>query len=320
MSRSATARGSHATRTGSTASRSRRRRQHVLGEVLAKGGDPHALAFPPAAHGPGAGQRVPVLTATGMICTMSDTRASMSAGGHAASNSPAVQQPDFDGVGFSSKDVRVAIEEYAGRAILFRQCDFTRAEMQDLDLTGAVFDQCRLDGAKLRECVLDRAHIIGGSCVAADFASADLNDAVFHGVELSRTRFTGALLADVRFEECRMIGADLTALRGLAVTLTIKECNLQLANFQDTDLRGADLTGSDLTEADLRGTDLRDAVFSRCRLRGADLSHTRLAGADLRGADLGEITADMLGQLRGAIISHAQAADICAALGLTVLD
>lgn len=230
------------------------------------------------------------------------------------------QQPDFDGVDFSSKDVRATIEEYEGHAILFRQCDFTRAEMQDLDLAGTVFDHCTLNGAKLRECVLDRAHIIGGSCVAADFASADLNDAIFHCVELSRARFAGALLADARFEECRMIGADLTSLRGLTVTLRIKECNLQLANFQDTDLRGADLTGSDLTEADLRGTDVRDAVFSRCRLHGIDLSHTRLDGADLRGADLGEITADMPNQLRGAVISHAQAADICVALGLTVLD
>ncbi len=251
---------------------------------------------------------------------MCDTRASRSAGEHAASNSTAAQHPDFDGVDLSSKDVRAIIEDYAGRAILFRQCDFTRAEMQDLDLTGAVFDHCTLNGAKLRECMLDRVRIIGGSCVAADFASADANDAVFHCVELSQTRFTGALLADARFEECRMIGADLTALRGLAVTLTIKDCNLQLANLQDTDLRGADLTGSDLTEADLRGTDLRDAVFSRCRLRGVDLSHTRLDRADLRGADLGAITADMPGQLRGAVISHAQAADICAALGLTVLD
>ncbi|MGH3929081.1 MAG: pentapeptide repeat-containing protein [Pseudonocardiaceae bacterium] len=251
---------------------------------------------------------------------MSDTRASMSAGGRTASNSTVVQHPDFDSVDFSSKDVRATVEEYAGRAILFRRCDFTCAEMQDLDLTGAVFDQCTLNGAELRECVLDRAHIIGGSCVAADFASADVNDAVFHCVELSQTRFTGALLADARFEECRMIGADLTALRGLAATLIMKDCNLQLANFQDTDLRGADLTGSDLTEADLRGTDLRDAVFSRCLLRGVDLAHTRLDGVDLRGADLGEITADMPHQLRGAVISHAQAADICAALGLTVLD
>lgn len=251
---------------------------------------------------------------------MSNTRASTSVDVHEVLSGTVAQQPDFDGADFSDADVRAVIEEYEGRAIMFRKCDFTLADMQDLDFTGTVFDHCALNGAKLRECVLDRARIIGGSCVAADFASADLNDAVFYRVELSQARFAGALLADVRFEGCRMIGADLTALRGLAVTLRVNDCNLQLVNFQDTDLRGADLGGSDLTEADLCGADMRDVVFSRCRLRGVDLSHTRLDGADLRGAELGEITADMSSQLRGTVISHAQAADICAALGLTVLD
>lgn len=251
---------------------------------------------------------------------MSDTKASTSAGGHEASANTGTQQPDFDGVDFSNKDARSTIKEYRDRTILFRHCDFTYAELEDLDLTGAIFDHCTLNEAKLRECVLDRARIIGGSCVATDFASTDLNDTLFYCVELSRARFTGALLADARFEECRMVGADLTALRGLAVTLGIRDCNLQLANLQGADLRGADLTGSDFTEASLRGADLRDATFSRCRLGGVDLSHSRLDGTDLRGADLGEITPDMPSQLCGAVISPAQAADICTALGLTVLD
>jgi len=92
------------------------------------------------------------------------------------------------------------------------------------------------------------------------------------------------------------------------------------AALQDAPLRGVRLCGVDLSEADLRGTDLRDADLVDCRLRDVDLSHTRVRGADLRGADLGALGGDSPRQLRGAVISTAQAADVCRALELTVLD
>lgn len=254
------------------------------------------------------------------MCIVTDMNTATTAGGRTPSKTTGTRKPDFDRVDFSGQDIRAAIADYEGRTVFFHQCDFSGTDMQDFNLADSVFDRCTLNEARLRECVLDRVRVTGGSCVAADFASADLNDAVFSGVDLTRARFTGAVLADAQFVECRMIGADLTALRGLTVTLTIKDCNLQLASLQDTNLRGTHLSGSDLTEADLRGTDLRDAVLNNCRLRQVDLSHTHLDGTDLRGADLGEITADSPRQLRGAVISHSQAVDVCAALGLIVLD
>jgi len=122
------------------------------------------------------------------------------------------------------------------------------------------------------------------------------------------------------FTGCKLVGADLTGLRGLAVTFTVTDCTLQLANLGDANLRGLRLTGTDLSEADLWGTDLRDAVFDNCRLRDTDLSHTKLHGADLRGADLGEITLDATTHLVGAVISPRQAAEICGALGITVME
>jgi len=246
--------------------------------------------------------------------------ASMSADGGSPRNGTRVREPDFDDVDFSAGDIRSVLAEYEGRAVFFRRCDFIGVDMQDLNLADAVFEACTFKEAKLRECVLDRARVMAGSWEGADLASTDLSRVVFNGVDLARTRFTGAMFDEVQFTECRMIGADLTALRGLAAAVKFQNCNLQLASFQGTKLRGAIFSGSDLTEAELRGTDLRDAVFDGCRLRHVDLSHTRLDGTDLRGADLGEITADSPRHLRGAVISHAQAVDICAALGLTVLD
>ena len=116
-------------------------------------------------------------------------------------------------------------------------------------------------------------------------------------------------------------GADPAAgsgLRGLAVSYTLDGSTLGLANLQDVLWRGVTLRGVDLSEADLRGADLRGATLLDCVLRDVDLAHTKLTGADLRGADLGGLAEDAPRTLRGAIVSEAQAADVCRALGLVV--
>ncbi|HEY2204299.1 MAG TPA: pentapeptide repeat-containing protein [Pseudonocardia sp.] len=206
----------------------------------------------------------------------------------------------------------------SGRPPTLRRCTLAEADLTGLDLSGVLFEHCVLDRATLRDCVLDRARFRGGSAVGARFSEAELTDAELIDLDLSGARFDHALLADTRFTGCRMLGAALTPLRGLAVTFVLDRCNLQLADLSDTALRGLRVTGSDLSEADLRGADLREAVFVDCRLRNTDLGHTRLTGADLRGADLGLLTEDSPRQLRGATISAAQAAEICTVLGLTV--
>lgn len=205
-------------------------------------------------------------------------------------------------------------------ARVFRRCDLTGADLRGLDLGRVVFDRCVLSEARLTGCGLDGARVTGGQWVNTELVDADLTDVVFDGVDLARARLRGALLADARFQDCRMIGVDLTALRGLASSLTLHGCNLQLANLTELHLRGWRIAGCDLSEAELWGADLREAVFTDCRLRDLDLSNTRLDGADLRSSDLGELGADSPRQLRGAVISTAQATAVCGALGITVLD
>ncbi|MFF7228987.1 pentapeptide repeat-containing protein [Streptomyces sioyaensis] len=126
------------------------------------------------------------------------------------------------------------------------------------------------------------------------------------------------MLGGAAFTGCRMIGARLTRHRGLGITFT--RCNLAVANLNGLSLRGTRLTGIRFTEADLGGVDFRDTTFEDCRLADANLRAADFTGADLRGADLGELTLTLATQLRGAVISPDQAAQISAALGLAVLN
>jgi uncharacterized protein YjbI with pentapeptide repeats len=203
---------------------------------------------------------------------------------------------------------------------VLRRCTATEPDLHGADLTGLTLDACRLPGADLRGATLEGAAVRGGSLAGAVIVDADLTDAVFEATDLSRIRLTGSLLTETRFADCRMIGADLSGLRGLAVTYRLDGSNLGLANLQDVVWRGVTLRGLDLSEADLRGADLRDTTLVDCTLRDVDLAHTRLTGADLRGADLGALTEDAPRTLRGAVVSAAQAADVCRALGLLVAD
>lgn len=238
------------------------------------------------------------------------------AGGSEAVGSDAGVVEDRDA---ADPDVLELLADAGGERRVFRRCTFVEADLQSLDLSQAIFEQCVLTRANLHDTALDGVRIDGGTLAGADLTRTDLTDAVFTDVDLSSARLTAALLADTRFDGCRLIGADLTALRGLAVTLSFDRSNLGLANLQDAHLKGLRLTGVDLSDADLRGADLRGAVFVDCRLRGTDLSHTRLDAADLRGADLGQVSADTPRQLAGAVISPEQASEICVAMGLHVV-
>ncbi len=222
-----------------------------------------------------------------------------------------VEDADLTGL-----DLRTLLEGV--RDPVLRRCSAEEPDLHGADLAGLTLDACRFPGAVLNAATLDSAVIRGGSLAGALIIDADLTDAVFESADLSRIRLTGSLLTETRFTDCRMIGADLSGLRGLAVSYRLDGSNLGLANLQDVIWRAVTLRGLDLSEADLRGADLRDATLVDCTLRDVDLAHTRLGGADLRGADLGELTPDAPRTLRGAVVSESQAADVCRALGLVV--
>lgn len=231
--------------------------------------------------------------------------------------SPSVVLADRE---LSAAAVRDTLDDAAPGIVRFSRCELSEVDLRDVNLSGTIFDHCTLADAVLGGAELDGVHAEGGDWARVNLAQSDLTDATLRNVDLSGAVLRGALLTDASFDACRMLGAALTGLRGLAVSFRLDGCNLQLADLQDLHLRGLRVHDADLSEADLRGSDLREAVLSNCRLRGIELSETRLDGADLRGSDLGELTADSPRHLAGAVISGDQASQLCAALGVVVAD
>jgi uncharacterized protein YjbI with pentapeptide repeats len=225
-------------------------------------------------------------------------------------------QRELIGVDFSGRDLRRALA-YPGAPYTFRGCSFADADLRGAQLAEAVLTDCCLDRADVGGAMLEQARVEGGSAAFLKAARADLTDTLFTGVDLANSTWVQALCAGTRFEECRLVGARLSAVRGIGYTFT--RCHLGLADLAGLDFRGLALDGLNLAEADLTGCDFRDARLDGCRLAGAELRSARFAGADLRGADLGEVAMDDLPVLRGACVSERQAAALIGVFGIQVL-
>jgi uncharacterized protein YjbI with pentapeptide repeats len=195
-------------------------------------------------------------------------------------------------------------------------CHFEDTAITRLDLTGWRFERCNLRRARLDDTRLEGSYWQSCRGGLAGFPGADLTDARFVSCDFNNAGFRGAQLSGTMFTGCKLTGADFAEARTLGLT------------FAETLLIGASLVGHtfrkqimdkvDLSQADLRRCDFRGAVLVDCSLRDANVSGARFENADLRLADLGGIRLVDATLYRGAIISHKQAGQLLAELGLLV--
>ncbi len=140
---------------------------------------------------------------------------------------------------------------------------------------------------------------------------------MFCGIDLANSRWGGAMISGCRFLDCRLTGAAFTKIRGIGYEFT--RCLLKMATLPGLDFSGQRLVRLNFSGADLGGANFTNAIFEECSLHGVNLRGAKFTGADLRGAGLGDISLNDTPNLKGAIISVAQANTLLAELGLQVL-
>ena len=134
--------------------------------------------------------------------------------------------------------------------------DLGWANLNGLDLDGAVFAKSSLKLAFCRGC----------SMVGADFSGANMQGANLEGCNLR-----GAVFRDANLEGAHMLGADLTG-------ADFAGANLKLANLDGAVLRDADLTGARKLRAsqlfslrDLENLKVSDSILEKVRIRSPHL-------------------------------------------------
>jgi len=70
--------------------------------------------------------------------------------------------------------------------------------------------------------------------------------------------------------------------------MTVKEANLEKADYISANLKGADFKGANLEKANFQGADLQEANLNGINFNGANLQKVNFRKANLQGAKLKE--------------------------------
>jgi len=172
-----------------------------------------------------------------------------------------------------------------------------------------------LSGRKLVGLVAKYAILEGVSLSACEIPAARFQDVRFVKCDLSNASLRGFEARRVEFIDCRLIGMAATECQWQDVL--VQNCDGRYVQLNDGRIRTGEFRASDFSEADFRGTDLEGTSFAQVLLSRADLSHSKLRNADLRGAAIDGI---LVGSedVRGAIVTAAQAMELARLLGLVI--
>lgn len=194
--------------------------------------------------------------------------------------------------------------------------------------------------ADLPEPLEDEAQYTGFALADASFDEERASDVSFRQLRLlrcnlGRTTLHRAEFIDIRFDSCSLAGGDwekttmnrvvledcgLVGLRLIDAVLddlVVRGSNCEMALFWSARFRRGRFERCNLRRASFEGADLSGVTFSGCDLTGADFRGATLSGTDFRGSRIEGISVHA-GDVRGAIVSPDQAADLVGLLGVTV--
>ena len=175
---------------------------------------------------------------------------------------------------------KIALENLAKAGVQLRNIDAPKAELRQINLTGA-----NLVGANLEE---------------VDLTDALLNQANLSKAKLSHSRLYGASLAGATLENVNLLGAlydkDTRFPKGfnanqagallISPGTSLAGVKLPKAKLWGVNLRNANLTAADLSEASFPGAFLQNANFEGANLQGANFQNAHMQGTILQKADI----------------------------------
>jgi|GEM_PF-193881 len=172
-----------------------------------------------------------------------------------------------------------------------RITDFFRANLQQVDLTGARATRALMVESNISWSAINKADFSYSNLTRANLSGAQIINSQFSRVNLEQASLTGANIGDSQFMGANFSQANLGKVRAINSNFSsanLTKTNWQLAdasqgNFSLANLAGADFSNSKLVGANFTGANFQNANFQNADLRFADLRGTNLAGADFQG-------------------------------------
>lgn len=202
----------------------------------------------------------------------------------------------------------------AGELILSGEIPVPEGRLDDTALLRLDMGDASLRCLELRGCTLTGCRFPGTS-----FERVYMRDVILTDCDLSACRFDDGFFERVAFTGCRLTGAGFTGCTLRDVSFD--GCNLSYSSFNGARVNLMSVTGSNLGSASLssvtlRGLETRDSIW-----QDVNFFHTPLRGVDFTEATVGGlILSDTYGELRGAVMTPAQACDAARLLGIKIKE
>ena len=193
-------------------------------------------------------------------------------------------------------------------------------------------NEARLGDDEIGDKTYDHETIISADCCGIDFQSVtfegcrfiecDLGKVSFYGCRFLRCDLSNCKLSDSYWKDCTIEnskgkGAVLTGSTFKHTALSLN--SFDYAMFSESAFMDCKLTGCALSNALFSQVLLKRMVFKDCRFTKAELFRTMLKGVDLFDCDISGIAlSDTFSELRGAVVSYDQAAELALLLGVKI--
>ena len=187
-----------------------------------------------------------------------------------------------------------------------------RALVEARRLDGPALGQAKASGVRF-----EGVHVVGGTLEESELVNLTWIDVACERCNLSLIDWRGARLTRVVFRGCRLTGAKLV--EGELESVRFVDCQLDYAAFSGTRLRQVAFESCQMREAFFQGGDLGGTVFAECDLEGGDFGGAKLQGADVSSSKLGRVAIGA-GDVRGLVVSRAQASELAKLFGIVVRD
>lgn len=149
-----------------------------------------------------------------------------------------------------------------------------------------------------------------------EFQRSEWLDCTFKDIIFSNLSFSESVFYRCRFEHCQLLGTNFIDNRWKETRISDSRCDY--INFSESVLEKCFFENTSLKEAYFQSLTVKKSlVFDSCQLEQADFLGTKLATIDFSKSEFENIVFSP-NLLKGAIISHYQAAQMIGMLGVKI--
>lgn len=223
-----------------------------------------------------------------------------------------ISEARFDGNSLASAYIGNVI---ARTPVIFRNCRFHEATLEDFNAEDMGFESCTLEATRVRHlqltrgvlrnclfdaCVLEKMDLDAGlvedvTWVDCSLTSCDFDETQIVRWDMQKCRVTkltleeGMTLVQPVFSDCHFVQSLFREVRfehGNFIDTTLEQCDFSLAvlegcRFQRVQTPLSSFVRTNFDQANLSGSDLMNGNFQKARFIGANLSRCNLFRADM---------------------------------------